>query len=281
MKKRKRSWGAWSPQFLQPVRTLWSQEPSAVGTNLRGFPLSGSPPLLKSRQEGCVCNTQGINSTRNWSRDLAQWFSSESDFAPRSSSGIIWRHFSCHDLWMLLISSESRPGRLLNTPRYNRTGSPHQRTDWPRMSMVPSLGSSHSKWQLLVTRSSRFLAIWPFTQKANICDIVFFPIVNISFKLLSDKQQVIMPKAQREKVPKNRTSLGNTRGPSNLLSLEIYHFHTHCSCSNRTLQDVLCWTISQKGALRYLRETGSTVEKYVPKEHNTAERLALLTPHPK
>ena len=129
-----------------------------------------------------------------------------------------------------------------STPHDTQDSPPHQRTDGPRMSLVPSLRNSCSKWQLLVTRSS-FLAIWPFTEKANTCNEFFFPIVNISFKLLSDKQQVIMPKSQREKVPKNRTSLGNTRGPTNLLSLEIYHFHTYCSCCNRTLQDVLCWTI--------------------------------------
>ena len=116
MEKRKRSWGAWSPQFLQPVGTLWSQEPSAAGHKPQGLPAERQPDATWSRQEGRVCNTQGINCTRDWSRGLAQWFSIESEFAPGGSSGIIWRHFSCHDLWMLLISSESRPGRLLNTP---------------------------------------------------------------------------------------------------------------------------------------------------------------------
>lgn len=182
-----------------------------------GFQWAAAQCYSGSRQEGCVHNTQGIISTRNCSTGVAQRFSIVSDFAP----WLIWHHLE--DTWVVMtrgcywhLVSQDQGGR--STPHDKQDSAPIKELDGSRMPMVPSLRISCSKWQLL-SQGALSLLFGPSHRKLiHVQHNFFFPIVNISFKLLCDKQQVIMPKSQREKVPKNRTSLGNTRGPINLLS---------------------------------------------------------------
>lgn len=151
------------------------------------------------------------------------------------------------------------------------------------MSMVPSLRNSCSKWQLLVTRSS-FLAIWPFTQKANKCNnIFFFQLLTLASNccLTSNKSLCLNHKGKRYQRTGHHLAIQEAleiccpwKYITSTLTVPAVTGHYKMFFAGQFNKRVLCYKILKRDRI-YGR--GVCLQRT---QHCIAD-LALLTSHPK